>query len=67
MKKVTALRGDTLDQVCIRHLGNTAALEHILMQNPNLAMQGTVLPMGTVIVLPDTPPQATKKMIHLWD
>lgn len=67
MKKVTALRGDTLDQVCIRHLGSTSALEQILVLNPNLAQQGPILDIGTSIVLPEIPPQATKKMIHLWD
>lgn len=67
MRQVTALRGDTLDQVCIRHLGSTSALEPVLVLNPNLARQGPILEIGTRIVLPDTPPQATKKMIHLWD
>lgn len=67
MRQVTALRDDTLDQVCIRHLGNTRALEQVLVLNPNLAQQGPMLEIGTRIVLPDTPPQATKKMIQLWD
>lgn len=67
MRKVTAQSGDTLDQICIRHLGNTGALEQVLILNPNLAQQGPILEIGTRIALPDTPLAATKKMIHLWD
>lgn len=68
MKQVQALNHDTLDQVCLRHLGGTAQLEQVLLLNPNLARQGAVLSLGTVINLPvQIANQKTKKMISLWD
>jgi phage tail protein X len=68
MRQVQALNHDTLDQVCIRHLGSTDALEQVLVLNPNLAKQGAILSAGAVINLPiNTATQKTKKMILLWD
>lgn len=68
MKQVQALNHDTLDQVCLRHLGSTSALEQVLLLNPNLAMQGAILVTGTRINLPiQAGTQKTKKMISLWD
>ncbi len=66
---VTALQGDTLDQVCLRHLGATAGLvEQTLALNPGLAALGPDLPLGTPILLPtqqDT--RATTNRLKLWD
>lgn len=71
MKTVTALQGDTLDLICWRVLGTTQGhvVEDALALNPGLAALGTVLPQGTVIVLPDPPvaAAATLQTINLWD
>ena len=67
---VQALQGDTLDQLCQRHLGSTAGtVEAALTANPGLAALGPILPMGTVVVLPDARDAVAKKknLIQLWD
>jgi phage tail protein X len=67
--RVTVLQGDSLDQLCQRHLGMTASVtEQVLEMNPGLAALGAVLPMGTQIDLPDQ--IVTRKnttLIQLWD
>lgn len=66
---VLALQGDTVDQICQRHLGRTAGItESVLSANPGLAALGPALPMGTPIILPDqasAPVQNT--LLQLWD
>jgi len=67
---VTAAQGDTLDAICYRFLGTTAAcVEQALALNPGLAALGPVLPQGTPVVLPDitTPATATRELVQLWD
>jgi len=67
--QVAALQGDTLDQICQRHLGRTAGVtESALSANPGLGALGPVLPMGTPVILPDqatAPVQNT--LLQLWD
>lgn len=68
--RVAAHQGDTLDQLCWRHLGRTAGVvEAALLANPGLADLGPVLPHGTVIDLPDPAPvaPAQRALIQLWD
>jgi phage tail protein X len=67
--QVTALQGDTLDQICQRHLGRTGGItEAVLDANPGLAALGAVLPMGTPVILPDTAPiAAPAELLQLWD
>ena len=49
---VQALQGDTLDQLCQRHIGSTAGtVEAALTANPGLAALGPVLPLGTRVVV----------------
>lgn len=66
---VAALQGDTLDQLCQRHLGRTSGLvEDALEVNPGLAVIGPVLPMGTVVTLPDqVAAAAPASLLQLWD
>lgn len=62
-------QGETVDLVCNRHYGRTASVtEAVLAGNPGLAALGPVLPMGTVIQLPDIDSAPGKRaMIGLWD
>lgn len=65
---VTALQGDTLDQLCQRHLGSTAGtVEAALTANPGLAALGPVLPLGTRVTLPAAAAPATTNRLKLWD
>ena len=66
--QVTALQGDSVDSLCWRHLGSSAAVEATLEANPGLAALGPVLPMGTAVALPDVAPTASNdNIIQLWD
>lgn len=67
--QVTAHQGDTVDQLCHRHLGRTDITVSVLEANPGIAALGAVLPMGTALTLPDaqTVAAAPKTMINLWD
>ncbi len=67
--RVMAVQGDTLDQLCWRHLGRTqGVVEATLEANPHLAALGTVLPAGTWVdlVLP-AQARSTTETIKLWD
>ena len=59
-RTVHARQGDTLDLLLHRHTGRTAGTtEATLAANPGLAGRGPILPMGTLIELPDVAPQPT--------
>jgi phage tail protein X len=62
------LQGDTLDALCLRHLGTTAGgvVESTLIANPGLAALGPVLPAGTQVQLVQ-PEQNPDRSIKLWD
>lgn len=63
-----ALQGDTIDQLCWRYYGRTAGVvEQVLQSNPGLAAHGPVLPMGTLVELPDEPAPAIRQTLQLWD
>lgn len=66
--QVLSQQGDTLDLVCYRFYGHTNTVEAVLETNPTLAFLPVILPIGTVINLPDfkqeNPQQDT---IQLWD
>ncbi len=66
--RVRTVQGDTVDSVCQRIYGRTAGVtEKVFEANPGLADLGPVLPHGTVIDLPDTPPQPAVQRVQLWD
>lgn len=66
---VRAHQGDTLDSLCWRHLGTSAAVEAALELNPGLAALGPVLPNGHPVTLPDQVAQSTQstQLLQLWD
>lgn len=70
--RVLALQGDTLDALCHRHLGTTAGMvEKVLALNYGISLHGPILPMGTVVELPDVPASSTgaelRPLVQLWD
>lgn len=66
--KVIAQQGDTVDALCWRHHGSSAAVEQVLEINPGLAALGPILPHGTPVTLPDTDPApAGTNYLNLWD
>ncbi|TCW81003.1 phage tail protein [Burkholderia sp. SRS-46] len=67
--KVAALQGDTLDALCWRHYGSTAGtVEAVLEANPGLAELGVVLPMGTIVDMPELNTIVqTKPLLQLFD
>ena len=69
MAQARANQGDTLDDVCWRHYGRSSGVvEAVLAANPGLAGRGPILPMGTLIELPDVAPQpTTSRTVNLWD
>lgn len=72
MTVVIAHQGDTVDALCLRHLGTTAGgvVETTLDINPGLAALGPVLPMGTPVTLATpstTTPTTTSNTVSLWD
>jgi phage tail protein X len=62
-----ALQGDTLDALCLRHLGTTAGgvVEASLAANPGLSDLGPVLPAGTTVVLVQ-PEEPQDRSVKLW-
>lgn len=67
--QIRARQGDTLDAICWRYYGRTAGcVEALLDANQGIASHGPVLPMGTLVTLPDTPPAQTDKTntVKLW-
>ncbi len=66
--QLRSIQGDTVDRVCQRVYGRTAGVtEQVLVANPGLADLGPILPMGTLITLPEQAPQAESPMLQLWD
>lgn len=66
----TAMDGETVDEICHRVLGKTAAVtEQVLDMNPGLAEIGPRLPGGTAVTLPDASAAqtATIDIVQLWD
>ncbi|KVC82472.1 tail protein X [Burkholderia ubonensis] len=67
--KVAALQSETLDALCWRYYGSTAGtVEAVLEANPDLAELGVVLPMGTVVEMPELNTiEQTKPLLQLFD
>ncbi|HEX8583067.1 MAG TPA: tail protein X [Allosphingosinicella sp.] len=66
---LAARQGDTVDVLIWRERGLGAAdLPAVFEANPGLADHGAVLPLGTLVVVPVTPPaQASRPVVQLWD
>ncbi|MBO1852096.1 tail protein X [Burkholderia cenocepacia] len=66
---VVALQGETLDALCWRYYASTAGtVEAVLEANPGLAELGVVLPMGTVVDMPELNTIGqTKPLLQLFD
>jgi phage tail protein X len=63
-----AIQGDTVDALCWRHYGRTAAItEAVFEANPGLADHGAQIPQGTPVLMPDEAPQPQRQMVNLWD
>jgi phage tail protein X len=68
--QVTAMAGETLDELCWRSVGRTAGItEAALDLNPGLAASGPKLAEGTLVTLPDaiTAAPAIRETVQLWD
>ena len=65
----TTRQGQTVDLACMAHYGRTAEVtEAVLAANPGLAELGPVLPMGTVISMPDITKRVTlRELVKLYD
>ena len=65
----TTRQGETVDLACWRVYGRTAQVtEAVLAANPGLADKGLILPLGTVITMPEIAKPATQRaLVSLWD
>lgn len=62
-------QGEMVDAICRRFYGDESGfVEAVLDANPGLAANGTTLPIGTRVVLPDLA-KATEivPVVTLWD
>lgn len=68
-KTINALQNDTVDAICWREYGRSSGVvEKVLEANPDIAVYGPFLPIGTEVFLPDLEtPQQIKQTIQLWD
>lgn len=66
---VFAIQGDTVDQLCWRHLQATSGVVEATFElNPGIAKHGPVLPVGTKVKLPSLTVQVrSQKEVRLWD
>lgn len=68
MAEVRSQQGDMVDLICYRRYGYTAGVtEQVLDANPGLAALGPILPIGTVVNLPDVAEKQNDSVIKLWD
>lgn len=66
----TARDGETVDEICWRVLGRTAAVtEQVLEANRGLADLGPRLPGGTQVAMPELSVLTgeTRETVKLWD
>ncbi len=71
--RLVARQGDKLDQLLFRDAGlGQNELTRVLDANPGLADLGSILPLGTVVIVPataTTEASATRvrPLVQLWD
>lgn len=58
--------GELLDEICFNHYGTEDQVERVLEANSGLAALGVILPLGTLITLPEKPVLKVRKAIRLW-
>ncbi|MFK0167152.1 tail protein X [Rhizobium sp. NPDC090279] len=63
-KTYTTRQGETVDSACFAHYGRTAGVvETVLSANCGLAALGAILPLGTDIIMPDTPRASAERRL----
>lgn len=70
MDKLRSLQGDTFDALLWRERSlGPADWPAVLDLNPGLAALGPILPLGTVVIVPEivTPTTPTLSLVQLWD
>ena len=70
MQTVRAQQHDTIALICWRHYGTTQGglVEQVLNANPEVTIDGPIVPMGTQVVLPDrVTTTSTHPLTQLWD
>ncbi|WP_062731886.1 tail protein X [Sphingobium abikonense] len=69
-QRLVARQGDTLDQLLWREAGlGPGKITPVLDANPGLADLGSILPLGTVVIVPASEEAATTRtlpLIQLW-
>lgn len=61
------IEGDTVDLICHHIYGQTAGVvEQVLAANPGLAALGPVLPVGTLVNLPEVRQPSEEDEAGLW-
>jgi len=66
--QVISQQGDILDLMCYRFYGHTQNVETVLEANPKLAFLPPILPIGTLVIMPDlVPASPSGSTIQLWD
>lgn len=66
MAQYRTREGDTVDFICWHIYGATSGVvEQVLDANPGLAALGPVLPVGTLVTLPEVS-QSSAEEVALW-
>jgi phage tail protein X len=67
-RQYRTVEGDTVDLVAYKFYGTQpGATEAILNANNGLASLGPILPLGTVVIVPDIDVQVSEEPVQLWD
>lgn len=70
MIELRSQQGETVDLICRRAYGHETSetVAATLNANPGLAALGPILPLGTVVRLPDPPSDPPRRVVvRLWD
>jgi phage tail protein X len=67
MAKYRSREGDTIDLICWRVYGDVLMSQSVLRANRGVADLDLVLPVGTVLELPEITATNIDKTIKLWD
>lgn len=67
MAQYRTKEGDTVDLICWHIYGATSGIvEQVLDANPGLAALGPVLPVGTLVTLPQVSQPSAENEVALW-